>query len=92
MRRSDAHEYRRAYNAQAVVCAEGSQLIVEHGIVTTTADSASFAATILSMGKIICLPRTALAYNCRGIAQPTTAQSALVSANRRHDNPNPTAC
>lgn len=45
MRRSDAHEYRRAYNAQAVVCAEGSQLIVEHGIVTTTADSPSFAAT-----------------------------------------------
>ncbi|TCZ50305.1 transposase, partial [Roseicella aquatilis] len=26
MRRSDAHEYRQAYNAQAVVCAEGSQL------------------------------------------------------------------
>ena len=28
MRRSDAHEYRQAYNAQAVVCAEGSQLIL----------------------------------------------------------------
>ena len=28
MRRSDAHEYRQAYNAQAVVCAEGAQLIL----------------------------------------------------------------
>jgi len=26
MRRSDAHEYRQAYNAQAVVCADGAQL------------------------------------------------------------------
>ena len=28
MRRSDAHEHRQAYNAQAVVCAEGTQLIL----------------------------------------------------------------
>lgn len=28
MRRSDAHEYRQATNAQAVVCADGAQLIV----------------------------------------------------------------
>ena len=28
MRRSDAHEYRQAYNAQAVVCADGAQLIL----------------------------------------------------------------
>ena len=27
MRRSDAHEYRQAYNAQAVVCADGTQLV-----------------------------------------------------------------
>jgi hypothetical protein len=28
MPRSDAHEHRQAYNAQAVVCAEGSHLIL----------------------------------------------------------------
>jgi Transposase DDE domain len=61
MRRSDAHEYRQAYNAQAVVCAEGSQLIVEHGVVATTADAPSFAATILGMEKKIGLPRIVIA-------------------------------
>ncbi|MFT9455209.1 transposase, partial [Komagataeibacter saccharivorans] len=61
MRRSDAHEYRQAYNAQAVVCAEGSQLIVGHGVTTTTADAPSFAATILGMEETIGLPRTVLA-------------------------------
>ncbi len=34
MRRSDAHEYRQAYNAQAVVCAEGSQLILATAVAT----------------------------------------------------------
>ena len=33
MRRSDAHEYRQAYNAQAVVCAEGSQPILAIAVV-----------------------------------------------------------
>ncbi|ACI49970.1 transposase IS1182 family protein [Gluconacetobacter diazotrophicus PA1 5] len=61
MRRSDAHEYRQAYNAQAVVCAEGSQLILENGVVATTADAPSFAATILGMEERIGLPRTVLA-------------------------------
>ncbi len=28
MRKSEAHEFRQAYNAQAAVCAEGSQLIL----------------------------------------------------------------
>jgi hypothetical protein len=50
MRRSDAHEYRQAYNAQAVVCAEGSQLILTTNLVATTADAPSFAATVLGMG------------------------------------------
>ncbi len=49
MRRSDAHEYRQAYNAQAVVCAEGTQLIVATNLVATTADAPSFAATVLAM-------------------------------------------
>ena len=61
MRRSDAHEYRQAYNAQAVVCAEGAQLILATNLVTTTADAPSFAATILAMQTTIGLPRTVLA-------------------------------
>ena len=61
MRRSDAHEYRQAYNAQAVVCAEGSQLIVATNLVATTADAPSFAATILGMADTVGLPKTVLA-------------------------------
>src|SRR5215218_9119105 len=61
MRRSDAHEYRQAYNAQAVVCAEGSQLILTTGVVATTADAPGFAATVLSMEDTVGLPRTVLA-------------------------------
>jgi len=61
MRRSDAHEYRQAYNAQAVVCAEGAQLILATNLVTTTADAPSFAATVLDMEATVGLPRTFLA-------------------------------
>ena len=61
MRRSDAHEYRQAYNAQAVVCAEGSQLILATGVVATSADAPSFAKTILGMQPGIGLPQTVLA-------------------------------
>ncbi len=61
MRRSDAHEYRQAYNAQAVVCAEGAQLVLATNLVATTADAPSFAATILGMQATIGLPRTVLA-------------------------------
>lgn len=61
MRRSDAHEYRQAYNAQAVVCAEGSQLILAADVVATPADAPGFAATILAMEAGIGLPRTVLA-------------------------------
>ena len=61
MRRSEAHEYRQAYNAQAVVCADGSQLILATNLVATTADAPSFAPTILGMEATIGLPRTVLA-------------------------------
>jgi transposase len=61
MRRSDAHEYRQAYNAQAVVCAEGSQLILATAVVATPADAPSFAPTILGMERGIGLPTTVLA-------------------------------
>ena len=61
MRRSDAHEFRQAYNAQAVVCADGSQLILATGVVATPADAPSFAPTILGMEHGIGLPKTVLA-------------------------------
>lgn len=61
MRRSDAHEYRQAYNAQAVVCAEGSQLILATNLTACPSDAPSFAATILGMEGGIGLPRTVLA-------------------------------
>ncbi|MBI0539738.1 DDE transposase [Roseomonas sp. KE2513] len=61
MRRSDAHEYRQAYNAQAVVCAEGSQLILATNLTACPSDAPSFAATILGMEHGIGLPTTALA-------------------------------
>ena len=61
MRRSDAHEYRQAYNAQAVVCAEGAQLILATNLVATSADAPSFAATILGMQATLGLPHTVLA-------------------------------
>jgi hypothetical protein len=61
MRKSKAHEYRQACNAQAVVCAEGSQLIVATNMATTPSDQPTFAATILAMENTIGLPRTVLA-------------------------------
>ena len=61
MRRSDAHEYRQAYNAQAVVCADGTQLILATNLVATPADAPSFAATILAMQGTVGLPHRVLA-------------------------------
>lgn len=61
MRKSKAHEYRQAYNAQAVVCAEGSQLILATNMATTPSDQPTFAATILAMEKTVGLPRIVLA-------------------------------
>ena len=61
MRKSKAHEYRQAYNAQAVVCAEGSQLILATNMATTPSDQPTFAATVLAMEKTVGLPRVVLA-------------------------------
>lgn len=60
MRRSDAHEYRQAYNARAIVCADGSQLILATNLVATTADLPSFAVTVLDLKQTIGLPKTVL--------------------------------
>ena len=61
MRRSDAHEYRQAYNPQAVVSADGTQLILATNLVATPADAPSFAATILAMESTCGLPGCVLA-------------------------------
>ena len=61
MRRSDAHEYRQAYNAQAVVCADGPLLVLATSLVATSADAPSFAATVLGMRNTVGLPKTVLA-------------------------------
>ena len=61
MRRSKAHEYRQAYNAQAVVCAEGTQVILAAGVSTNASDAPGFAATILAMEKTVGLPKIVLA-------------------------------
>jgi transposase len=61
MRKSKAHEYRQAYNAQAVVCAEGSQLILATNVATSPSDQPTFAATILQMEETVGLPRVVLA-------------------------------
>lgn len=61
MRRSDAHEYRQACNAQAVVSADGTQLILATNLSASPSDAPSFAATILGMEQGIGLPRVVLA-------------------------------
>src|SRR5437667_6596578 len=48
-------------NAQAVVCAEGTQLILATNLVATSADASSFAATILAMETTIGLPPVVMA-------------------------------
>jgi Transposase DDE domain len=61
MRKSKHHEYRQAYNAQAVVCAEGSQLILTTNMATVPSDQPTFAATILQTETTVGLPHTVLA-------------------------------
>lgn len=61
MRKSKTHEYRQAYNAQAVVCADGAQLILAANVATTPTDQPTFAETILSMEASVGLPKTVLA-------------------------------
>jgi hypothetical protein len=70
VRRSDAHEYRQAYNAQAVVYADERQLVLATALVATTADAPSFAATVLGMQTTIGLPKTVLADTATPAGRP----------------------
>ena len=63
MRKSKAHEYRQAYNAQAVVDAGGSQLIVGARISPCASDRNDLTADIEAIPAALGLPKTALADN-----------------------------
>jgi hypothetical protein len=96
MRKSKAHEYRQAYNAQAVVCAEGSQPIVATNMATTPSDQPTFAATILAMENTIGLPRTVLAdagfASGEAVAKPQARHIEALVALARTQPHRPPAC
>jgi hypothetical protein len=58
MRKSKRHEYRQAYNAQAVVDADASQLVLASGVSRNASDAPSFEETIDRL--------------CAEVGQPTT--------------------
>lgn len=61
MRKSKSHEYRQAYNAQAVVDADGSQLILGTRIGNCASDRNELVASIEAIPAALGLPETALA-------------------------------
>ncbi|MGH6917640.1 MAG: transposase [Geminicoccaceae bacterium] len=63
MRKSRNHEYRQAYNAQAVVDAEGSQLILGARVSHCASDRNELGANIAAMPAAVGRPQTALADN-----------------------------
>ncbi|MGH6904252.1 MAG: transposase [Geminicoccaceae bacterium] len=63
MRKSKHHEYRQAYNAQAVVDAEGSQLILGARISQCASDRNELGANIGAIPAAVGRPQTALADN-----------------------------
>jgi hypothetical protein len=95
MRKSKSHEYRQAYNAQAVVDAEGSQLILGARVSQCASDRGELVATIEAIPASLGRPEMALADN--GYAHGAEVESlakngvaALVATGaegrrRRHD-------
>ena len=95
MRKSRSHEYRQAYNAQAVVDAEGSQLILGARVSQCASDRGELVATIEAIPASLGRPEMALADN--GYAHGAEVESlakngvaALVATGaegrrRRHD-------
>jgi transposase len=61
MRKSKHHEYRQSYNAQAVVCADGAQLILATNVARTPSDQPSFLATMAAIPEAIGKPACVLA-------------------------------
>ena len=95
MRKSKQHEYRQAYNAQAVVDAGGSQLIVDARVTNCASDRNELVADIAAIPAVLGRPATVLADNgyANGDEVAALAESgieALVSTategrRRRHD-------
>ena len=63
MRKSKHHEYRQAYNAQAVVDAGGSQLILGARVTNCASDRNELVADIAAIPAALGMPETALADN-----------------------------
>lgn len=61
MRKSKNHEYRQAYNAQAVVDAEGSQLILSTRVSQCASDRNELGPNIAAIPAAVGRPATALA-------------------------------
>jgi transposase len=95
MRKSKSHEYRQAYNAQAVVDADGSQLILGARVSQCASDRGELGATIEAIPASVGRPEMALADNgyANGAAVESLAETgieALVATGaegrrRRHD-------
>ena len=95
MRKSKRHEYRQAYNAQAVVDAGGSQLIVGARVSTCASDRNELVADIGAIAADLGRPETVLADNgyangaevaaleAGGIEAPVA--TAAEGRRRRHD-------
>ena len=60
MRKSKRHEFRQAYNAQAVVDADGSQLVLTTNIAQTPSDGPAFEETINGLCETVGRPETVL--------------------------------
>jgi transposase len=60
MRKSTRHEYRQAYNAQAVVDADGSQLILDTNVVSTSNDRCEFDTLVAHLCDKVGTPDTLL--------------------------------
>ena len=60
MRKSERHEFRQAYNAQAVVDADGSQLVLTTNVAQTPSDGPTFEKTIIQLCETLGQPGTIL--------------------------------
>ncbi len=60
MRKSERHEIRQAYNAQAVVDADGSQLVLTTNVAQTPSDGPTFEKTMIQLCETLGQPATIL--------------------------------
>ena len=60
MRKSKRHEYRQAYNAQAIVDAAGRQLVLTTNVAQTPSDAPTFVETVEKLCAEVGLPQTLL--------------------------------